>query len=193
MAENDKKDSLKLADAEKSAGEGDKLSPGNGAQFIEREKQAREKLRGVSSRKNIVGRDIPLGADILLSILIIILVIGAIVGAVFLFRFYSISYSEKQIEYLVKIEQENNFQGFNVGDSLYLSEKDSGNVLFMGKITATDSINNTVLLLVDVKYRTGDGYTNGDCRIAVGSRFTLFNEKAIHDVCVVELQEIRGK
>ncbi len=145
-----------------------------------------------------VKKKLPLAVDIIAGILMLALVCGVVVGSYMLFRYYSNDYDTKNITYTVLFvaNKELDEYGLKKTGELYMDV--SGNAVYFGKIEEVKRIEHngvksiTLKVKADVKYRSGEGYSIEDTRIAVGSEFKLRYLAETLNVSVVELDETGG-
>lgn len=181
---------LKSADAEKSFGSSatpqvESLS----AKMNELTKPSRFSAR----------RRLPVIVDIIIGILMLAIAAGIIVGAVFLFQYYTDDYESIELTYTFISPCEEDLQSYRTMRNKELYREENGNTLYFGKVTSVEvlkegSPDGSNLLVVEVeanvKYKKGEGYSVGDCRIAVGSEYTLRSEYRLITGTIVELAEL---
>lgn len=187
MAENRK--DLKSADGEKSF-----VNPQN--IIIE---SVGVRIGGLGSAKGArlsVKKRLPVYVDIVIGILILAIFAGIVAGAYFLFRYYTDDYEGIELEYVFIspcVESADDYRTIK-NKELYCDV--DGSTLYFGKVSEFDVINTVdgerylvLTVNVDVKYKSGEGYTVGECKIAVGSEYSLRVDGRVIKGTVVELCE----
>ncbi len=187
MADN--RNDLKRADAEKSFG-------GSQNVVIESVGARIGSFGSARSARLSVKRRLPIFVDIIIGIMILALFAGIMAGAYFLFRYYTDDYEGIELEYIFVspcVEDEDAFRTMRNKELYYDVD---GNTLYFGKVTEVGVVGSTdagryLVLKVNasVKYKSGEGYTVGDCKIAVGSEYSLRIDGRVVEGTVVELRE----
>ncbi len=180
---------LKKADSKKSQGEQIQTSVFKSDMIVGKKSIASDLGQHVK-----VKRRLPIAVDIIAGIFMLALVCAVIVGTYMLFRYYSNDYEGTDITYTVEISLNNKN---DAGHYMAMKNKEvfmdkNSNAVFFGKIAGVETVENAdrirLVIKADAKYRRGEGYSIGDTKVAVGSRFTLrCGEEALNDVAVVEL------
>ena len=181
---NETEKDLKRADAEKSSGTVSQLA---GISL----NKARKSENGGFNVRQTARKRLPIVVDIIIAILFVAIFAGAIVGAYFAFRAFAVDFESVNAEYTMLVLTENaaDYAGLEE-QALYLDI--DGSVEFFGKIKSVQASekNGGVLVVVEatVRYKEGEGYSFGDCKLAVGQEYTLRtqNGKSIYGT-VVEL------
>ncbi len=180
--------SLKKADSRKSQGE-QIQTPVFRADMLVGKKNIASDL----GQRIKVKRRVPIAVDIIAGIFMLILVCAVIVGTYMLFRYYSNDYESTELTYTVEISLKKHDIGqyMAMKNEEVFMDKDSNAILF-GKITGVETTENSenvhLVIKADAKYRRGEGYSIGDTKIAVGSRFALrCGEETMSDVTVIGL------
>lgn len=146
-----------------------------------------------------VKKKIPLAVDIIVGILLIAIVCAALVGAYLIFRYYANDYGGVDVEYILAVSTEKELADFVTMKNKDLFCDIDGNAVHFGKIIEVNRMNGegnspytTILLTVraNVKYRSGEGYSIGDDRLAVGGIYTLRCGNQTMIASTVELGEI---
>lgn len=177
---------LKRADAEKSSGTVSQLAG------ISLNKARRSEDNGFKAKQTARKR-LPIVVDIIIAILFVAIFAGAVTGAYFAFRAFAVDFESVDVEYTMLVPTDNaaDYAGLEE-QSLYLDV--DGSVEFFGRIKSVQvsEKNGGVLLVVDatVRYKKGEGYSVGDCRLAVGQEYTLRTQNG-NSICgtVVELYD----
>ena len=125
------------------------------------------------------------------------LVCAVIVGSYLLFRYYSNDYDGVDVEYKISFEVDSGIETYQYLNHGELFMDITGNSVYFGKITEVETVQNPgkdsgkVIFTVsaNVKYRAGEGYSIGDSRLAVGSKYSTLRcgETALRDVLVTDL------
>lgn len=182
---NETEKDLKRADAEKSSGTVSQLAG------ISLGKARRSEDNGFNVRQTARKR-LPIVIDIIIAILFAAIFVGVITGAYFAFRAFAVDFESTNVEYTMLVLTENaaDYAGLEE-QALYLDI--DGSVEFFGKIKSVQASekNGGVLVVVEatVRYKEGDGYSVGDCKLAVGQEYMLRTQYGV-SVCgtVVELR-----
>jgi len=187
MADN--RNDLKSADGEKSFG---------GSQNVIVESVGARIGGGVSARnaRLSVKRRLPVFVDIIIGAVILAIFAGIVAGAYFLFRYYTDDYEGIDIEYVFISPCTEDEDAFRTMRNKELYYDVDGNTLYFGKATSVEVIDTVDLerylvltVKAGVKYKPGEGYTVGDCKIAAGSEYALRIDGRIIQGTVVELYE----
>ena len=177
-----------------------RLPSGMGISVWHNTVSGRKKLSEIASDGEVsnirVRKKLPLAVDIIVGVIMLLIVIAVIVVSYMLFRYYSNDYETVDVTYTAVISGEGIDDAVQElkGKELYMDA--SGNTVYFGKITDVRAENgNTGKIIITVSvaasYRSGEGYSLGNSRIAVGSSFNLrYLEKTVA-VSVVELA-VRG-
>lgn len=158
-------------------------------------------ISNMNKSRESKNKRIPVVVDVIVAIIMVAIILGVVVGAYMLFRYYSDDYSGVDIEYtLICVCDEDPVSYMTANNrELYL---DSGNTaLLFGKITnvriieSKDDSADLVVLTVSVnaKYRSGEGYTIDENRIAVGRSYNLRSESLRITGTIAELETEGGK
>ena len=187
---DEKSNNLKKADLKKSQGEV--------GTTLKNEILGGRKIRENSDIKNIkVKRRLPIAIDIIAGILMLALMCGVVAGSYFLFRYYSNDYDSVNVTYKVAFdtaEKEQVLAVMRANEKVFLDTE--SNSVYFGKITGVNTEENgtgqnsrRIYLTIEVNanYRKGEGYSLGDERLAVGSKFMLRCGEKTEAVTVVEL------
>lgn len=187
---DEKSNNLKKADAKKSQGEV--------GTTLRNEILGGRKIRENSDIKNIkVKKRLPIAIDIIAGILMLALMCGVVAGSYLLFRYYSNDYDSVNVTYKVAFDTAEKDQVLAVmraNEKVFLDTE--SNSLYFGKITGVNTEENgmgqnsrRIYLTIEInaKYRKGEGYSLGDERLAVGSKFMLRCGERTETVTVVEL------
>lgn len=156
---------LKHADAEKS---GAALNPIVGTLS----KQKKGDKGGFKVVKNDARKKLPIVVDIILALLIVAMVAGVVVGAIFAFRYFTVDYETVGVEYTVILDE--NVSKKLKNESVYLDR--DGNTYYFGKIkssTVLDDGSQIIVISTSARFKSDEGYTLGEDKLAVGSYFTL--------------------
>lgn len=148
-----------------------------------------------------VKKKLPVALDIIAGILMLVLVLAVIVGSYFLFRYFSNDYDGVDVEYKVSLSVNGGLDTYQslVNKELFMDVTDDS--VYFGKITAVETIKDPgdqegnnggkVILTVQagVKHRDGEGYSIGNSRLAVGSKYATLRcgELALNNVLVTAL------
>ena len=130
-----------------------------------------------------VKKKLPVAVDIIAGILMLVLVLAVIIGSYLLFRYYSNDYDGVDVEYQISVSVLDNPDTYRSleGEELFMDVVD--NSVYFGKISKVEVVKDPgdhegnnggkVILTVDasVKHRDGEGYSIGDSRLAVGSKY----------------------
>lgn len=138
-------------------------------------------------------KKLPVAADIIIAILMVTLLAGAVVGAYSLFRYHTNNYDSVQVEYCIATPYEKDITLYRglINSELYCDENE--NTFYVGKVVSVEfsTDQSSVIIIVDcsAKYRPGEGYSVGDCKIAVGEHH-LFRSKVMSvDGTIVEMHD----
>ena len=188
MADNRK--DLKRADAEKSFGSSSQNV------IVESVGATLSSLGSSKGRRLSVKRRLPVIVDIFIGIIILAIFVGIVVGAYFLFRYYTDDYEGIDIEYVFISPCEEDREAFRTVKNKELYFDADGNTLYFGKVSeidVTESKDGDKYLVLTVnanaKFKSGEGYSVGDRKIAVGSEFSFRVDGRIIAGTVVELYE----
>ncbi len=187
---------LKHADIDKFGGKHivtDSLDKGD---FLINEKKTRGKQNKKSPDQK---RSVPLALDIIVSLVIILIVAALVVGAYFVFKNYTGSYKDVNIQYTLLISNTD-----EISNPDALKDKDiyldcDANTYYFGKITNATVIKGadgkkqiTLDVSVSSKYRKGEGFSIEENRIAVGAQYSLRIEEDGFDAAIVEISRGGG-
>lgn len=183
---------LKSADSNKTVKDG---SAGAGLRA--------ELFGGKRVSERAVGTDIkikkrlPVVVDIIAGILMLVLVVAVIIGSYLLFRYYSNDYDGVNVEYKITVKVDSGIDTYYNLKNGELFMDITGNSVYFGKIQSVETVKDLsedggkVILTVkaSAKYRDGEGYSIGDSRLAVGSKYTTLRcgEVSISNVLVTDL------
>lgn len=183
---------LKSADSNKTVKDG---SAGAGLRA--------ELFGGKRVSERAVGTDIkikkrlPVAVDIIAGILMLVLVVAVIIGSYLLFRYYSNDYDGVNVEYKITVKVDSGIDTYYNLKNGELFMDITGNSVYFGKIQSVETVKDlsedggTVILTVkaSAKYRDGEGYSIGDSRLAVGSKYTTLRcgEVSLSNVLVTDL------
>ena len=190
----EEKKNLKHADIDKFGVKhlsSDSLDKGD---FLINERKAKSKQNKKSTDKK---RSVPLALDIFIAIVIVLVIAALIVGAYFIFKNYTDSYKDADIQYTLLISETD-----GISDSSALKDKEiyldcDGNTYYFGKITDATllsgedgSIQITADVSVSSKYRRGEGFSIDGNKIAVGAEYCLRVGESEFDATIVKM--VRG-
>lgn len=194
-AENNK-GTLKLADSHKSDSfDGIKAERGSAEQLL----QSMNEFSSIANSRKKRKKNLPLLTDIVIGLIVLTIVIGLAVGSYYLMRYYSNDYENISIEYTFLAPCEGNLSVYRTmkNEDLYLDTED--NTYYFGKVKnvavykpedKNDPNNKLVLTVrINAKYKSDEGYSSGDNKIAVGSKYTLRCESTIVSGVIVELKQ----
>lgn len=183
---------LKSADSNKTVKDG---SAGAGLRA--------ELFGGKRVSERAVGTDIkikkrlPVAVDIIAGILMLVLVVAVIIGSYLLFRYYSNDYDGVNVEYKITVKVDSGIDTYYNLKNGELFMDITGNSIYFGKIQSVETVKDLsedggkVILTVkaSAKYRDGEGYSIGDSRLAVGSKYTTLRcgEVSLSNVLVTDL------
>lgn len=183
---------LKSADSNKTVKDG---SAGAGLRA--------ELFGGKRVSERAVGTDIkikkrlPVAVDIIAGILMLVLVVAVIIGSYLLFRYYSNDYDGVNVEYKITVKVDSGIDTYYNLKNGELFMDITGNSVYFGKIQSVETVKDLsedggkVILTVkaSAKYRDGEGYSIGDSRLAVGSKYTTLRcgEVSLSNVLVTDL------
>lgn len=183
---------LKSADSNKTVKDG---SAGAGLRA--------ELFGGKRVSERAVGTDIkikkrlPVAVDIIAGILMLVLVVAVIIGSYLLFRYYSNDYDGVNVEYKITVKVDSGIDTYYNLKNRELFMDITGNSVYFGKIQSVETVKDLsedggkVILTVkaSAKYRDGEGYSIGDSRLAVGSKYTTLRcgEVSLSNVLVTDL------
>lgn len=181
--------SLKKADAQKSYGD----SPTG--QIPAAELFGGKKVKE-AVQKRVGKRKLPIAVDVIIGVLMLSLLICAIVGAYMLFRYFSSDYYASSIKYTVVCPCDGDISNYAALKNQSLFYDATDNTYYFGKITdvnvvasAADGGNMLVMIVnADVRYRSGEGYSISENRIAVGSEYTVRASNQVLNITVTELE-----
>ncbi len=150
-----------------------------------------------------VKKKLPIAVDIIAGILMLVLVCAIIIGSYLLFRYYSSDYDGVNVEYKISFDVSGELDTYRSLKDGELFMDVTGNSVYFGKITAVEILESgngeeggRVILSVksNVKYRKDEGYSIGENRLGVGSRYTGLRcgEKNLPSVLVTGLL-VEGK
>ena len=146
-----------------------------------------------TKKRNKSRKKLPLVVDIIIAVLMIAMIGGVTVGAYSLFRYYTNDYDVVEIEYVFVTPYEYTAEvyGTMLNREIYCDE--NGSSLYFGKVTFVELSpeSKTVIVTVkaDVKYKASEGYSVGECKIAVGGDYLLRSQNISVECTVVELVE----
>ena len=147
-----------------------------------------------------VKKRLPVVVDVIAGILMLVLVLAVIVGSYMLFRYFSNDYDKVNVEYKLSVRVGGDLSGYEslVGGELFMDVPD--NSVYFGRITAIETKadhgsygeNGGVIIITvsaGAKHRNGEGYSIGDSRLAVGSKYDSLRcgETWLNNVLVTEL------
>lgn len=166
---NETEKDLKRADAEKSSGTVSQLA---GISLSKARKSEDNGFQAIQTAR----KRLPIVVDIIIAILFVVIFAGAVVGAYFAFRAFAVDFESVNAEYTMLVITENGADYAGLEEqALYLDI--DGSVEFFGKIKSVQASekNGGVLVVVGatVRYKEGEGYSVGDCKLAVGQEYTL--------------------
>ena len=183
---------LKSADSNKTVKDG---SAGAGLRA--------ELFGGKRVSERAVGTDIkikkrlPVVVDIIAGILMLVLVVAVIIGSYLLFRYYSNDYDGVNVEYKITVKVDSGIDTYYNLKNGELFMDITGNSVYFGKIQSVETVKDLsedggkVILTVkaSAKFRDGEGYSIGDSRLAVGSKYTTLRcgEVSLSNVLVTDL------
>ena len=195
----DKKDqSFKKADSQKA------IKDSSASAGLRAELFGGRKIPERAMDSNIkVKKKLPIVVDIISGILMLVLVCTVIIGSYLLFRYYSNDYDGVDVQYKVSFDVGSEINTYHALKDGELFMDVTGNSVYFGKIVAVDIIEDEndgeggrVILTVksNVKYREDEGYSIGDSKLAVGSKYSALRcgEKNLPTVLVTELA-LEGK
>ncbi len=145
-----------------------------------------------------VKKKLPIAIDIIAGLLMLVLVCAVIIGSYLLFRYFSNDYDGVELEYTLSFDVEGELDTYASLKSKELFMDVTGNSVYFGKITGVetvedeaDGVGGKVILTVkaNVKHRDGEGYSIGNSRLAVGSKYASLRcgEINIANALVTEL------
>ena len=178
---------LKHADSEKKSDNGSTagLSDSLGAKMS-------DVLSSGSARVN-ARKKLPVIADVVIAVVMVLLIIGAVIGSYYLFRYYTNDYDNLEIEYCIATPCEKDIAIYRgmLNTEIYCDA--NGNSFYLGKVKSVElsTDQSMVLIIVDcsAKYRSSEGYSVGDCRIAVGEQ-GLYRSRVMNvNGTIVEMHE----
>jgi hypothetical protein len=150
-----------------------------------------------------VRKKLPIAIDIIAGILMLVLVCAIIIGSYILFRYYSNDYDGVNVQYKVSFDVTGDLDTYRSLKDGELFMDVTGNSVYFGKIVAveisedengTEGGQVTLTVKSNVKYRKDEGYSIGDNRLGVGSKYTGLRcgEKTLPSVLVTGLA-LEGK
>ena len=191
---------LKFADSEKLSDESS-VKKTVGAEFLKKENKLNEKGRGnvneIFKKKN----RFPLALDIIIAVLAVAIVVGAVFGAYYAFVYFSDDSEEVTIEYLILTSKDDS-GAVAKGKDVYF---DSDKTYYMGSIVDVDAnvdvkgdenpfnvdIDYVVVRVrATVEYRSDEGYSIHDEKIAVGKDITLRTDEYVYSGTLVGLSRV---
>lgn len=192
---NEKSQGLKSADSTKSSKENPVV--GLRTEFFGG-KKIQDRPVGPSVK---VKKKLPVAVDIIAGMLMLVLVLAVIIGSYLLFRYYSNDYDGVDVEYQITVsvlDDPNTYKSLEGGE-LFMDI--TGNSVYFGKIAKVEAFKDPgdksgsnggkVVLTVEasVKHRDGEGYSVGDSRLAVGSKYAALRcgETNLYNVLVTAL------
>lgn len=192
-----REDDLKRADADKSENINNIAAAANGADFLQKEKRMREKVRGeASATRGTKKKRFPIGADIVITLLTLALVAGIVFGAYFLLKYFSSDYEERVVEYTVLVDGEIGAL-LEVGDDVYCEGEDG--TAYLGSVTTVPSIGDgesaempeqvKITVRVHTKFRKGEGHRADGVRLSVNQSLELRSGSTVYTAEIVELEE----
>ncbi|MBQ7829191.1 MAG: hypothetical protein IJ345_02870 [Clostridia bacterium] len=184
---NEEPKDLKKADSEKSSGTS-QIDYVAGLRGVKSKDAGDSDLAKTKSAR----KKLPLVVDIIITVLILAMVAGVAFGAYYLFRYFSTDYENVTVEYCFAIPCGENgaepYEGL-VHEELYYDVEDS--TVYFGKIISVDATEDGSLALLTVEitanHKASQGYYLGECRIAVGSDYTLRIDGETVSGTIVEL------
>ena len=146
-----------------------------------------------------VKKRLPVAVDIISGVLMLLIVVGVVIGSYALFRYYANDYDSKELTYELIVPCDDIEQMRKLVDKdIYLDTAD--NSIFFGRITKVKHVEGEterarVCISATVNYRSGEGYSLGGKRIAVGSEFTQLRcgERYFGNASVIDLDVDGGK
>lgn len=178
---------LKHADSEKKSDNGSSvgLSDSLGAKMSD--------VISTGSSKVNARKKLPLVADIIIAVVMVLLIIGAVIGSYYLFRYYTNDYQSIELEYCIVTPYEKDIALYKGALNTDVYCDTNGNSFYLGKVKSVElSADQSLVVIViecSAKYRSGEGYSVGDCKIAVGAEH-LFRSRAVSfDGTIVEMHE----
>lgn len=144
-----------------------------------------------------IKKRLPVAVDIIAGILMLVLVLAVIIGSYLLFRYYSNDYDGVNVEYKITVKVDSGIDTYYNLKNGELFMDITGNSVYFGKIESVEMVKDLsedggkVILTVraSAKYRDGEGYSIGDSRLAVGSKYTALRcgEISLSNVLVTDL------
>ena len=184
----DSRNNLKKADAEKSYSVSQNV--------IIESVGAKMGSIGTSGTRLAVKRKLPVFVDVIIGVIILAIFAGIVVGAYFMFRYYTNDYAGVKLEYVFISPCAEDIDAFRTMKNKDLYFDLDGNTLYFGKVTnvdVVDSVNTGKYLVLnvsaDAKYKSGEGYTIGESKMAVGSEYSLRVDGRVVVGTIVELRE----
>ena len=171
----EKAQGLKVADSNKTIKD---ATPGAG---LRAELFGTRKIADRAASSDIkVKKRLPIVVDVIAGLLMLVLVCAVIIGSYLLFRYYSNDYDGVDVEYKITINVESGIDTYQYLKNGELFMDVTGNSVYFGKITEVEIVevpdggSGQVIFTVaaNVKYRAGEGYSIGDSRLAVGSKYS---------------------
>lgn len=147
-----------------------------------------------------VKKRLPIVLDVIAGILMLVLVLAVIVGSYMLFRYFSNDYDGVNVEYEVCVRVDGELVLYQelVGRELFMDVE--GNSVYFGRVTEVESLldpgsdgsdGGRIIITVQAgaKHRDGEGYSIGDSRLAVGSKYDALycGETSLYNVLVTAL------
>lgn len=158
----------------------------------------RKKITEKAIGSNVkVKKRLPIVVDVIVGILMLVLVCAVIISSYLLFRYFSNDYEGANVEYKVAFTVTDGIDTYEelVNKELFMDV--TGNSVYFGKITAVETVadpegnGGKVIFTVkaSVKHRDGEGYSIGDSRLAVGSKYDTLRsgEVILKDLLVTDL------
>ena len=150
-------------------------------------------MLSAKASKTNTRKKLPVAVDIIIAILMVAIIIGLVVGSYFLFRYYTIDYDSVELEYTVITPYENDINLYRSILNKELYHDSENNTYFLGKVISVElsSDQKSVIILVEanVRHRASEGYSVGDCRIAVGQDHSFRSQIMSFDGTIVGLNE----
>ena len=170
---NEESKNLKKADSEKSSGTSQ-------IDYIAGLRGVKSKDAGESDLANTKSarKKLPLVVDMIITVLILAMVAGVAFGAYYLFRYFTSDYENVTIEYCFAVPcGEDGAKPYEklLREEIYYDVEDS--TVYFGKIISVEATDDGALVVLTVEiaanHKVSEGYYLGECRIAVGSDYTL--------------------
>ena len=193
----EKAQGLKNADSKKS------IKDNSAGAVMRPEGHGGKRIADRSIKSNIkVKKRLPIVVDVIAGILMLVLVCAVIAGSYLLFRYYSNDYDGVNVEYKVAFNVSGDLDTYKGLKNEELFMDVTGNSVYFGKITTVETVSDPngdggrviLTVIANVKYRDGEGYSIGNSRLAVGSRYDALRcgEISLVDALVTDLA-LEGK